>query len=148
FAVRRVLRTLRPSVVVIAETEIWPNIFREAKHLGAGLIIVNGRISDRAFARYSNWDRFFRPILAQVDIAMAQSDEIASRFAKLGALPGRVQSGGNFKYDFNPAAAAMSPAIRDFLARTHPGKVWIAASTMPPADPQDPDEDEAVISAF
>ena len=48
FAVRRVLRTLRPAVVVVAETEIWPNLYREAKRAGCGLAVVNGRISDRA----------------------------------------------------------------------------------------------------
>src|ERR1039458_3315720 len=57
FAVRRALRTLRPSVVVVAETELWPNLFREVKRTGAALTLVNGRISDRAFARYlsSRW---------------------------------------------------------------------------------------------
>ena len=49
WSVRRVLRRLRPSVVVILETEIWPNLFHESKRMGCGLILVNGRISDRAF---------------------------------------------------------------------------------------------------
>src|ERR1700733_6070847 len=61
FAVRRVLRTLRPSAVVIAETEIWPNLFRETKRTGAALTLVNGRISDKAFARYRRWRRSFAP---------------------------------------------------------------------------------------
>jgi len=48
FVIRRVLRRLRPRVVVVAETEIWPNLFREVKRAGCGLLVVNGRISDRA----------------------------------------------------------------------------------------------------
>ena len=52
FAVRRVLRALMPSVVAVAETEIWPNLFREVKRTGAGLLIVNGRISDAALPKY------------------------------------------------------------------------------------------------
>ncbi len=50
--VRRVLRTIQPSLVVVLETEIWPNLFREVKRAGCGLIITNGRISDRAFSSY------------------------------------------------------------------------------------------------
>ena len=60
FVVRRVLRALKPSVVVIAETEIWPNLFRETKRIhGADCALVNGRISDRAFPRYR---RFATPV--------------------------------------------------------------------------------------
>ena len=64
FVVRRVLRTLRPSVVVVAETEIWPNLFREVKRAGCGLIVVNGRISDEAAPRYLKWRWFFRHALS------------------------------------------------------------------------------------
>ena len=67
FAVRRVLRALRPSVVAIMETEIWPNLFREVKRTGAGLAIVNGRISDRAFPRYRPLRWFFRAVLPAAD---------------------------------------------------------------------------------
>src|SRR5580704_3764421 len=102
FVVRRVLRTLRPSVVVIAETEIWPNLFRETKRIGAALTLVNGRISDKAFARYSRWRGLFASVLPAVDVILAQSEEIRERFVALGAHPDRVTAAGNFKYDFDP----------------------------------------------
>jgi 3-deoxy-D-manno-octulosonic-acid transferase len=61
--VRRVLRRIRPSVVVVLETEIWPNLFRESKRIHCGLIVVNGRISDRARPRYRTLAPFFSVVL-------------------------------------------------------------------------------------
>jgi tetraacyldisaccharide 4'-kinase len=152
FAVRRVLRALRPAAVVIAETEIWPNLFREVHRTGAGLAIVNGRISDRAFPRYLPWRWFFRGVLSAADSIVAQTDAIRERFLALGAIPERTHTGGNFKYDFEARAAAAGSPVLALLERARPGKVWIAASTMPPAGPRerpgDVDEDDAVIAAF
>jgi 3-deoxy-D-manno-octulosonic-acid transferase len=148
WAVRRVLRALRPAVVAIAETEIWPNLFREAHRTGAGLAIVNGRISDRAFPRYLPFRWFFREVLSEADSILAQTDAMGERFLALGALPGRMHTGGNFKYDFEARAAAAGSPVPALLERARPGKVWIAASTMPPAAAGDVDEDDAVIAAF
>jgi tetraacyldisaccharide 4'-kinase len=148
WAVRRVLRTLRPATVVIAETEIWPNLFREVHRTGAGLGIVNGRISDRAFPRYLSFRWFFPGALSAADSILAQTDAMSQRFLALGALPGRTLTGGNFKYDFEARAAAAGSPVPALLARVRPGKVWIAASTMPPAAAGDVDEDDSVIAAF
>src|ERR1039458_8179550 len=148
FAVRRVLRALRPSVVVIAETEIWPNLMREVKRTGAGLTIVNGRISDRALPRYLRFRWFFRAALPAVDSVLAQSDAMRDRFLALGAPVGRVQTGGNLKYDFSPKAAEPGSPAAAWIDQLRPAHVWIAASTMPPAEPGDVDEDDAVLDAF
>jgi len=148
FAVRRVLRALRPSAVVIAETEIWPNLFRETKRIGAALTLVNARISDKAFPRYRRWRRFFASILPAVDAILAQSDEIRERFLAVGAPPGKVRVAGNFKYDFEPRALPEGSPVKDLLDRLQPAQVWIAASTMPPAAAADVDEDDIVIAAF
>src|SRR5207248_3011845 len=85
FAVRRILRTLQPSVVIIAETEIWPNLFREVKRTDAGLAIANGRISDAAFERYLRFRALFCAVLPQADAILAQTPAIAGRFTTLGA---------------------------------------------------------------
>ena len=148
FAVRRVLRWIRPAMMVVAETEIWPNLFREVKRTGAGLAIVNGRISDRAIGRYRRLRRFFEAVLPAVDAILAQTSEIAERFVSIGAPPERVVVAGNLKFDFEAHAAdAESPAMR-FLAERRPASVWIAASTMGPAVTGDVDEDDVVITAF
>ena len=147
WAVRRVLRTLRPSLAIVMETEIWPNLFREAKRTGAGLLLINGRISDRAFGRYRALRGFFGGVLASADLVLAQSEEMRQRWIRIGARAERVRVGGNLKYDVAPRAAADTP-VRRFVERLHPRAVWIAASTMPPAAAGDPDEDDIVIAAF
>ena len=148
FVVRRVLRLLRPSVVVVAETEIWPNLFREVKRTGAGLLMVNARISDRALPRYERLRAFFGPVLALTDAILAQSEEMRLRFLAAGAPAETVRVAGNLKYDFQPREAPADSPVRALLAAVRPGAVWIAASTMPPAAPGDVDEDDAVLVAF
>lgn len=143
FAVRRVLRALKPSLVVVAETEIWPNMFREVHRTGAGLAIVNARISDRALPQYLRLRWIFPVVLAAVDQVLAQTEEMRRRFMALGGL--RVSVGGNLKYDFKAQAVNPDSPVVHVVERARPAKVWIAASTM--AD-EAVDEDDAVIDAF
>jgi 3-deoxy-D-manno-octulosonic-acid transferase len=127
--VRRVLRHLRPTVVVVLETEIWPNLFRESRRIGCGLLLVNGRISDRALPRYRRFSFLFSAVLALCDRILAQSAEMAERFKMAGAPPGAIQVGGNLKYDFtSPSIAPESPAVR-FIDSAKDRPLWIAAST-------------------
>jgi 3-deoxy-D-manno-octulosonic-acid transferase len=147
-AVRRVLRHLQPSLVIVMETEIWPNLFRETRRTGAGLMLINGRISNRAIRRYEALRWFFGGVLASVDRVLAQSEPMRQRFLRIGASPERVRVGGNLKYDFQLEEALPNAPVRRFVERLRPGAVWIAASTMPPASPGDPDEEETVIAAF
>ena len=148
WAVRRVLRAVRPSLAIVAETEIWPNLFREVKRSGAALALVNGRISNRAFPRYRALRGFFRAVLPAVDCLLVQSEEIRRRFLELGAPPERTRVSGNFKYDFEARSAPPDSPVLAFRERLRPSAVWIAASTMPPAQAGDPDEDDAVLAAF
>ncbi|MBV8845789.1 MAG: tetraacyldisaccharide 4'-kinase [Bryobacterales bacterium] len=147
-AVRRVMRKLRPSAVVILETEIWPNLYRESRRAGASLLIVNGRISDRALPRYRRFNWFFRHALQQADGIFVQSEEDARRYAIAGARPEHVRAEGNLKYDFAPPSAGIAPEIAAFLDSLLPQHVWIAASTMPPLEKGDLDEDDIVVQAF
>jgi len=148
FAVRAVLRALRPAVVVVMETEIWPNLWREAKRSGAGLVIVNARISDRAIPRYRRLAWFFRPALGLPDAILAQSEIARQRYLELGAPAARVSLAGNLKYDFDPSRVAPPEAVRSFLETLASPRIWIAASTMPPAEAGDVDEDDVVLDAF
>ena len=138
FAVRRVLRSLRPSVLAVAETEIWPNLFRETKRTGCALLMVNGRISDRTARRYSALRPFFRCVLRLPDCILAQTAEARDRFIRAGAPETIVSVGGNLKYDAEPVPAGDVPF-------TDGAKIWIAASTS--ADSRI-DEEDAVIAAF
>jgi tetraacyldisaccharide 4'-kinase len=134
--------------VVVLETEIWPNLYRESKRAGASLVVVNGRISDRALPRYRRWSWFFRHVLCWPDTILVQTEEDAGRYVLAGAPGSRVRLGGNLKYDFTPPEGGIVPEIASFLDHLNPAKIWIAASTTAPAALRDVDEDDAVIAAF
>jgi 3-deoxy-D-manno-octulosonic-acid transferase len=144
--IRRVLRRIRPAVVVVLETEIWPNLYREAKRAGASLMVVNGRISDRALPRYRRWRVFFRHVLMWPDAILVQSPQDRERYLMAGAPDDRVRVAGNLKYDFTPPAAVSAAELGGDALRD--GPVWIAASTTGPVEAGDPDEDDVVLEAF
>lgn len=147
FALRRVLRRLRPAVVVVMETEIWPNLFRESKRAGAQLLVINGRISDRTLRRYRSLNWFFRHVLACADSIWVQSARDVERYIAAGAPPGRVTAAGNLKFDMQPSLE-IAPDLVEFFERINPQQTWFAASTMPPAIAGDPDEDDLVIETW
>jgi tetraacyldisaccharide 4'-kinase len=140
FAVRSVLCRLRPRLVVVLETEIWPNLYREVKRSGASLLIANGRISDASAARYARFRWFFRAVLRLPDAILAQSTLDRQRFLAAGAPPDRVQVGGNLKFD---AAAPAPPAgpLAEWIDRLRPAAVILAGSTRET-------EEAAVLAAF
>ena len=127
--IRRVLRRIRPAVVIVLETEIWPNLYRESKRAGAGLLVVNGRISDRALPRYRRWSGFFKHVLRWPDAILVQSQQDRERYLMAGAPEDRVRVAGNLKYDFTPPAAAAACG-----AELGGEPIWIAASTTAPVE--------------
>ncbi|MBN8734272.1 MAG: hypothetical protein J0L64_27295, partial [Acidobacteria bacterium] len=122
--VRRVMRRMRPRVLIVQETEIWPNLWNEAKRFGAGLVVVNGRISDKAFPKYKALGWFFRGVLELPDRVLAQGELSLQRFRELGAPVERSAVGGNLKYDFDPSGAgswAGAPeVVRGLVERSRP----------------------------
>lgn len=148
FAIRRVLRMLRPQVVVVLETEIWPNLYHEAKRFGCGLAVVNGRIGDRTLPKYLATRWFFKAVLAWPDVILAQSERDRLRYLSLGAPPERTINGGNLKYDFETSHLETPESVRRFIDAAAPEKIWIAASTMPARQSGDVDEDEALADIF
>ncbi len=120
--VRRVFRMLRPALVVVLETEIWPNLYRESKRAGASLLVVNGRISDRALPRYRRWRWFFGHVLGCADSILAQSEEDRLHYIAAGASPSHVRAAGNLKFDFAPPAIGIAPDIARFLERAECGE--------------------------
>ena len=141
FAVRRVLKTIHPKVLIVSETEIWPNLFRLSKRFGAGLLLVNGRISDRALPRYLRFEWFFSKVLSYPDLVLAQSEQDATRFIAAGSPARKVQAGGNIKYDFEPAAEELPAELAEFFEQVRPGPVIIAGSTRE-------NEEQPLIEAF
>jgi 3-deoxy-D-manno-octulosonic-acid transferase len=143
FAARRILSSIQPAVILVVETEIWPNFLRAARRMEIPVVMVNGRISDRSFSRYLRLRWFFRPILGDFAWFCMQTGEDARRIVAMGAPADRVEVTGNLKYDL--PVTIVSPAkkdeIRDAFFLPSGIAVFTAGSTHQ-------GEDEQLISAY
>ncbi len=145
--IRRVLRTLRPALVIVLETEIWPNLYAEISRCGVRLAIVNGRISNRTWPQYHSFRWFFAPILKLPDCVIVQSPTDCDRYSQLDVPAQRLSILGNLKYE---AVAAPGPSPLPSFGAEH---IWIAASTVGPNERgsitrHHVDEDTIVIETF
>jgi 3-deoxy-D-manno-octulosonic-acid transferase len=136
FAIRPYLRALRPQMVVIAETEFWPNFIRLAHASGARIAVVNARISDRSWPSYRRFRGLLRRLLANVDLFLAQTPEDAARLQDIGAAPERVRVTGNLKFDI-PASAppAIVESLRKSITANQAGPVLVCGSTVEGEEP-------------
>lgn len=131
--VRRVLRRIRPAVVILMETEIWPNFVRAAQLQGIPVILVNGRISDRSLPRYHMVRRIFKPVFAGVTSFCMQTAQDARRIRLLGAAPEQIMVSGNLKFDM-PEPQLAKTSREELLQRFRLPQdclVWVAGSTHP-----------------
>ena len=136
FAIRPYLRALRPELVVIAETEFWPNFIQLAHASRARIAVVNARISDRSWPRYRRFRGLLRRLLIHVDLFLAQTAEDAERLQDIGAPPERVRVSGNLKFDIPaPAAPAIVENVRQSLASAAAGPVLVCGSTVEGEEP-------------
>ncbi len=101
-AVKRTVNRIRPDLLVIMETELWPNLLRIVKNAGIPVLIVNGRISDRSFWGYQKIGFFMKNLLGMVDYCCMQTEGDAKRVIALGAHDRRVCVTGNLKFDSIP----------------------------------------------
>jgi 3-deoxy-D-manno-octulosonic-acid transferase len=142
FAIRPYLRALRPRLVVIAETEFWPNFLRLAHASGARVAVVNARISDRSWPSYRRLQWLWRRELANIDLFLAQTEQDAARLKSIGAEAERVQISGNLKFDLSLGAPpAIVENVRKSLAESHTGPVLVCGSTVE-------DEESLLLKAF
>jgi 3-deoxy-D-manno-octulosonic-acid transferase len=124
------VRVIRPQIYVAAETELWPNLFARLGAAKVPVVIVNGRISDKAFGRYRAVKFVLKSMLRQVSVFGMQSALDAERIIALGAPKARVIVAGNVKFDNVPASVAVDPrefgCEKDFLllvgGSTHAGE--------------------------
>jgi 3-deoxy-D-manno-octulosonic-acid transferase len=99
WAVRRAVARLRPTLLVLVELELWPNLIGAARAAGAKVAIVNGRLSDRSFRGYRRIRPLARWLLGKLDLVAAQNSLYADRFIALGARAGTVHVTGSLKFD-------------------------------------------------
>lgn len=145
--VRRVLRALRPALLIVLETEIWPNLYYEAKQTGAALAIANARISDRSWPRYRKLKWFFCPFLQLADVVFPQTSVDRHRYSQLGVAASQLENPGNLKYDLSV------PQSRNEIPTFGADRIWICASTAGPNERgslmrHSVDEDDIAIRAF
>jgi len=131
FAIRPYLSVLRPELVVIAETEFWPNFLRLVHSRGALIAVANARISDRSLPGYRRWRNILSGVLENVDLFLAQTPTDAQRLAEIGAAADRIQISGNLKYDIaTPAASPITAQLREAFERFGTGPVLVCGSTV------------------
>src|SRR5690349_3642682 len=135
FAVRPYLQALRPRLVVLAETEFWPNFLRMARQSGASVAVVNGRISDRSLPGYRRFRWLFEKILRNVDLFLVQTAQDQERLVEIGAIAERVRVSGNVKFDIAlPAPPSIVTALRSAFESGADGPVLVCGSIMDDED--------------
>lgn len=97
--INRVNRKIKPALLVLVETELWPVLIRQLKQRGVKIAIVNGRISNKSVRLYEMFKPLFSSVLQKVDFIMAQTESDSKRFIELGAVPANVDVYGNIKFD-------------------------------------------------
>ena len=128
WAVRAYLNALKPRLLILVETEFWPNLLHGCFRRGIPVAVVNARISDRSWPRYRRLRRLWRPLLSRLSRVLAQSQADAERLQAIGCRPDRVSVAGNLKFDVR--AAQESEAAR--LLRSMAGglRLFVAGSTL------------------
>jgi 3-deoxy-D-manno-octulosonic-acid transferase len=144
FSVRKALDAAKPAIVLVLETEIWPNFLREARKRGVPVIFLSGRISERSFARYQKffgWFGFYlKPLLASAlgnaAAFLMQTEVDARRVRDLGAPPDRVRVSGNLKYDQElPEATPLSNWLAEECKRGGRWPLIVAGSVVATEEP-------------
>jgi len=128
-ALNAYLNSIAPQLLILAETEFWPNLLHLAKQRGAQIAVVNARISDRSFPGYRRFRSLLRDVLRNVELFLAQTEVDRDRLIAIGASPDRVLITGNLKFDVKaPPESALSSALRRSIAPDQ--KVLVFGSTV------------------
>jgi 3-deoxy-D-manno-octulosonic-acid transferase len=142
WSVRRALRAVNPSAVLVMETELWPRFFRECRRRGVPVALVNGRVSEKSFGRYRLVRPFIRRVLSDLSLAAAQTEADAARLVALGLAPEKARVTGNVKFDIEePEARPLAEELRRRFRFDAARPLVVAASTHAP-------EERVVLEAF
>jgi 3-deoxy-D-manno-octulosonic-acid transferase len=128
WAVRAYLNALRPRLLVLVETEFWPNLLHGCSRRGISVAVVNARISDHSWPRYRRLRGLWRPFLSELSTVLAQSQTDADRLKAIGCLPERVTVAGNLKFDVRAATEAEATGRLKIMAGDL--RLLVAGSTL------------------
>lgn len=133
---RRFLAATQPRLLVLVETELWPEMLAACGEMGIAVVLANARISDRSFPRYRLLAPLLRPLLAPLSLALAQTENDAARLVALGVPQEKVRVAGNIKFDIKPAKP-LAADLKERLTRLARGRpIVVAGSTMPGEEKQ------------
>ena len=136
FTIRPYLRALAPQLIIIAETEFWPNFLRLAKKNGSKIAVVNARISDRSFPGYRRLRPWLSRALTNIDLFLTQTEEDSRRLAEIGAAAQRIQISGNLKFDVSPPAPPpIVESLRSAFYQASAGPILVCGSTVDDEEP-------------
>lgn len=143
WVVRRFLDQLRPKALLVAETELWPNLVGRTHREGVPTVLFNGRISPRSFGRFMAFRPLFRRVLRSFDLVLARSPEDGQRLLQLGASRERLKVVGDLKLyqGQGPLSIEERKRLREELALPQGSKLLVAGSTHP-------GEEESLLRAF
>jgi 3-deoxy-D-manno-octulosonic-acid transferase len=137
---RRVFDVIAPSMIVLVETELWPNLLAEAERRRVPVVVVNGRLAPERLGRYRRLSALYRPLLRGLHTIGAAGSDEAGRFAALGVSDGAIRVIGNLKFDL-PAPGEKPADLRARFGVSANRPVVAAGSTAS-------GEDEFVFDAF
>lgn len=129
FAVKGFLKAIRPTKLIIMETELWPNTLHYAAKSGLSITIINARLSQRSCSRYQKFQSVFDLLASNISTILCQTKDDAQRFAQLGVAQEKIHVTGSMKFDIDITDEVKQRGLdlRKELTATRP--VWIAAST-------------------
>lgn len=127
----RFIRTVRPSAIVVLETEVWPNLLRLAEKAGIPVLVVNGRLSDKAYPVYRRWRGLVKTAFGRITRCLTQSAEHARRFEDIGVPADRIRTTGNMKFDLEAPLLTESVQRAMTVFRSDSKAIFLAASTHP-----------------
>jgi len=148
FALKGFLKTVKPSQLLIMETELWPNTLHHVASAGIPITVMNARLSQRSYQRYAKVKGVFSMMSKHLDKVLCQHQDDAQRFIQLGIPESKVQVTGSVKFDIQVPDAAFKQGqqLRQELGEKRP--VWIAASTHAGEDEQVLDAHNQILTEF
>jgi 3-deoxy-D-manno-octulosonic-acid transferase len=138
---RRFLQATKPKLVLLVETELWPEMLAACGQGGIPVALVNARISDRSFPRYRRLRPLLRSLLAPLTLACAQTPQDAQRLVAIGVPAEKVRLTGNIKFDLAPARTPPSPLLDTIRSLAKGKPIFVAGSTLE-------GEEKEVLAAF
>jgi 3-deoxy-D-manno-octulosonic-acid transferase len=129
--VRKFFRVIKPNLFILAESEFWPNLLKEAKRNCAGVLLINGRISEKSFKGYKRVKYFIKKVLSKIDYFMVQTEREENGLIKLGIPPRKIARAGNLKTEIELPllSGEMISDLKQKLGVARGKKIILAGST-------------------